>query len=121
MKEEPMITVGIVSADKIHFILSGEYLAKGETVTSEQTVSFQEGGICWQGQLYHELTFTPQDEGCSFALDDVTIGITYHWERQETQRFQGTLKLVIHEGKVTAINILPVEEYYALNRCSNIC
>ena len=111
MKEEPMITVGIVNAEHLHFILSGNYQAKGETVDGEQEASFQEGGICWQGQLYHELTFTPQDKQCSFLLDDVTIGISYHWERHEAQRFQGTLKLVVHEGKITAINILPVEEY----------
>lgn len=41
----------------------------------------------------------------------MTIGINFHWERQETQSFMGTLKLVVDEGKITAINILPVEDY----------
>ena len=74
-------------------------------------VSFQEGGINWNGNLYRELTFTPQDELNSFSLYDVTIGINFHWERQETQVFNGTLKFVVHEDKITAINILPVEDY----------
>ena len=111
MMKEPEINVGIVNAQEIHFSLNGRFFAKGETVCGEQSVSFSEGGILWNGNLYRELTFTPQDERTSFSLYDVTIGINFHWERQETQSFMGTLKLVVDEGKITAINILPVEDY----------
>lgn len=76
-----------------------QFFAKGETVCGEQQVAFSEGGILWNGNLYRELTFTPQDEHASFSLYDVTIGINFHWERQETQSFMGTLKLVVDEGK----------------------
>lgn len=107
MMKEPEINVGIVNAQEIHFSLNGRFFAKGETVCGEQSVSFSEGGILWNGNLYRELTFTPQDERTSFSLYDVTIGINFHWERQETQSFMGTLKLVVDEGKITAINILP--------------
>ena len=109
--KEPEINVGIVHAKEIHFTLNGNFFAKGETVCGEQKVSFSEGGILWNNNLYRELTFTPQDEQNSFSLYDVTIGINYHWERQETQVFLGTLKLVVDEEKIVAINILPVEEY----------
>lgn len=109
--KEPEISVGIVNAQEIHFSLNGNFFAKGETVCGEQQVAFSEGGILWNGNLYRELTFTPQDEHASFSLYDVTIGINFHWERQETQSFMGTLKLVVDEGKITAINILPAEDY----------
>ncbi len=109
--KEPEISVGIVNAQEIHFALNGNFFAKGETVCGDQVVSFQEGGIMWNGNLYRELTFTPQDELNSFSLYDVTIGINYHWERQETQVFMGTLRFVVHEEKITAINQLPVEDY----------
>ena len=109
--KEPEISVGIVNAQEIHFTLNGNFFAKGETVSADQIVSFSEGGILWNNNLYRELTFTPQDEQNSFSLYDVTIGINFHWERQETQVFSGTLKLVVEEEKIVAINILPVEEY----------
>lgn len=109
--KEPEISVGIVNAQEIHFTLNGSFFAKGETVSGDQTVSFSEGGILWNNSLYSELTFTPQEEQNSFSLYDVTIGINYHWERQETQVFLGTLKLVVDEKKIVAINILPVEDY----------
>lgn len=108
---EPVISVGIVNAQEIKFSLNMNYSAKGGTFRGEQVVTFNEGGILWNGNHYQELTFTPIEEGASFSLYDVTIGINFHWERQETQIFQGTLKLVIEEGKITAINILPVEDY----------
>ena len=109
--KEPEISVGIVNAQEIHFTLTGNFFAKGETVSDKQVVSFSEGGILWNGNLYRELTFTPQEEQNSFSLYDVTIGLNYHWERQETQVFTGTLKLVVDEEKIVAINILPVEDY----------
>ena len=109
--KEPEINVGIVSAKEIHFTLNGHFFAKGETVSGNQVVSFSEGGILWNDSLYRELTFTPQEDKNSFSLYDVTIGLNYHWERQETQVFSGTLKLVVDEEKIVAINILPVEEY----------
>ena len=109
--KEPEINVGIVHAREIHFTLNGNFFAKGETVSGKQAVAFSEGGILWNDNLYRELTFTPQDEQNSFSLYDVTIGINYHWERQETQVFSGTLRLVVEEEKIVAINILPVEDY----------
>lgn len=109
--KEPEISVGIVNAQEIHFTLNGNFFAKGETVYGKQVVRFNEGGILWNNNLYRELTFTPQDEQNSFSLYDVTIGINFHWERQETQMFLGTLKFVVHEDKITAINQLPVEDY----------
>ena len=109
--KEPEINVGIVSAKEIHFTLNGQFFAKGETVSDNQVVSFSEGGILWNENLFRELTFTPLEENNSFSLYDVTIGLNYHWERQETQVFSGTLRLVVDEDKIVAINILPVEDY----------
>lgn len=105
------INVGIVNAQEIKFSLNMNYSAKGGTYRGEQVVSFSEGGILWNGNLYQELCFVPIEEDASFSLYDVTIGINFHWERQETQIFQGILKLVVEEEKITAINILPVEDY----------
>ena len=113
LKEQPSVTVGIVSGQKIHFALNGAYSAKGETIEGDQTVEFSEGGILWNGNQYRELTFTPQSPQASFSLYDVTIGVNFHWERKETQVFLGTLRLVVEADQITAINELPVEQYLA--------
>ena len=107
----PIVSVGIVSGQKIHFALNTPYTAKGETIEGDQLVEFSEGGILWNGNTYRELTFTPQQPEASFSLYDVTIGVNFHWERKETQVFNGTLRLVVEADKITAINMLPVEKY----------
>ena len=109
--KEPNVTVGIVSAKKIAFTLNSPYVAKGEVITGEQTVEFAEGGILWRGTLYRNLTFTPQAADASFSLHDVTIGVNFHWERKETQVFEGTLRIVVEADQIVAINELPVEKY----------
>ena len=109
--EEPNVTVGIVSGQKIVFELNGDYTAKGETLVGMQTVELAEGGLLWRGQNYRSLRFKPQDDDASFTLHDVTIGVGFHWERQEKQTFRGMLRLVVEADKVLAINELPVEQY----------
>lgn len=109
--KQPDVTVGIVSAQKIHFSLNKPYLAKGEKVLGEQVVEFSEGGVLWNGNQYSQLTFHPQSADASFSLSDVTIGVNFHWEHKETQTFLGTLRFVVESDKIVAINELPVEKY----------
>lgn len=109
--KQPDVTVGIVSAQKIHFSLNKPYLAKGEKVLGEQVVEFSEGGVLWNGNQYSQLTFHPQSADASFSLSDVTIGVNFHWERKETQTFLGTLRFGVESDKIVAINELPVEKY----------
>ena len=109
--KQPDVTVGIVSAQKIHFSLNKPYLAKGEKLLGEQVVEFSEGGGLWNGNQYSQLTFHPQSADASFSLSDVTIGVNFHWERKETQTFLGTLRFVVESDKIVAINELPVEKY----------
>ena len=108
---QPDVKVGIVSADELRFCLNGTYTAKGEDITGEQVVSVSEGTIMWRGVQYRELIFVPKTSDTSFTIEDVIIGVNFHWERKQTQTFLGTLRLVVEEDKICAINELPVEKY----------
>ena len=110
-KKEPQVSVGIINGQQISFALNGSYIAKGETITGEQSVELTDGGIRWHGQQYRELLFTPQNDKASFSLYGVTIGVNFHWERQETQTFRGSLRLVVDADTIVAINELPAEQY----------
>src|SRR5574344_36585 len=109
--KKPEVSIGIVSAESIKFSLNSPYSAKGQTAEGNQEVHFEEGGIMWNENIYQRLTFKPQTKKASFSLYEVTIGKEFHWERQETQTFNGILQFIIEEGKIYAINILPVEDY----------
>jgi len=108
---EPEVSVGIMTTEKLCFCLNGAFRAKGEDVSGEQEVTIEDGGLKWNDNIYRDLTFRPQDENSTFSLHEVTIGKDFHWERQETQTFQGKLRLVVDEEKVVAINDLPIEQY----------
>ena len=59
-----------------------------------------------------EVTLSPSDlASCAFALNDVTIGIGFHWERHERQVFRGNFRLLKREAGLTVINDVPLEEY----------
>lgn len=111
--EEPRITVGILSGKEIKFSFPDSFTTPDGIKTSgEQTASYAEGKIVWKGKEYNELTFSPlQEEESVFELKDVTIGIHFHWERKETQRFKGALKIIIENETLTAINLIPIEAY----------
>jgi len=112
-KQEPIVSVGIVSGDEIRFQLNGTYTIGNKEVTGKQIVKFKDGQILWDSLLYQELCFTPQNDDISFTLEDVTIGVEFHWERKEAQTFLGKLRFVVDGDKLWAINELPVERYLA--------
>lgn len=110
---EPLVEVGIMSTDKINFVLDTPYTAKGETALGEQYVEYRDGGILWKGNVYSELTFQPCTtfQEAHFTLSDVAIGINFHWERRQSQSFHGTLSFIVYEEKLFAINHVPAELY----------
>ena len=108
---EQNVNVGIVRASNISFTLNGEYTANDGVFSGRQTVSYADGRISWMGKEYGELLFVPQTEDCSFSLEDVVIGVNFHWERKQTQTFLGTLRLIVDGEKIQVINTLPVERY----------
>ncbi len=108
---QPTVSVGIMSATQLNFSLSGAFSVHGIEVSDAQTVTAVADKIKWLGDLYDELIFEPLADDCRFTLKDVTIGVNFHWERRENQQFAGVLKLIVENGKVTAINIIDVEDY----------
>ncbi len=109
--EEPKIKVGIMSAAEVKFILDGEFHVSDNTVSGSQVATTDGKSIIWDGKEYSELLFEPANDDVSFWLEDVTIGVNFHWERKENQRFKGALKLIVENGKITPVNILGVEDY----------
>ena len=111
--QEPVITVGILSGKEIGFSFPKELISSdGIAICGIQQAVYRKGKICWQEKEYDELSFTPQQDTSSFfELQDVTIGINFHWERKEVQRFKGELKIIVEDDRLTAINIIPIEDY----------
>lgn len=108
---EPKVSVGILWSKEIVFALNGEYTFREGKVAQNNTVSYKDGQILWNGNYYTELCFEPQNFESSFTLKDVVIGINFHWERKEDQVFQGALKLIVENEMITAINLIGVEDY----------
>ncbi len=112
MSGVPRVKVGIMNEPEVDFVLFGEYrLADGTIVTGEQHAEVTaEGQVAWNGTVADVVTFEPSENGY-FELKGVTIGVNFHWERKEDQRFSGALHLIVENGKLTAVNVLPVEDY----------
>ena len=111
IKEEPIVSVGIVSTSKLCFSLNAPYTVRGSQRCGKQVVELSEGRILWENTLYDELLFEPTDAQSSFTLEDVTIGVNFHWERKEAQTFLGKLRFIVEDNNICAINELPVETY----------
>lgn len=114
--QEPQIRVGIMYQPEIIFRLNETYLLAPNGVPYEgiQKVNYREGKIWLNDEPVDEeiLVFEPvRYREASFELNDVTIGIQFHWERKEDQTFKGSLEIRIENEKLTAINILPLEDY----------
>ncbi len=93
------IRVGIYTRKEIRAVFHGEYKHGEEVISGEKE-------ICEAGW------YIPMSEDCSFSLMEVTIGIDFHWERNETQTFKGSLEVMkASNGELTAVNVLDIEDY----------
>ena len=117
IKPQPEVNVGIIYGEqKIDFEFNSPYrvsaLLENEplTVAGVQSVTCENGRVLWNGREYDELLFTPEGLG-TFWLRNVTIGVNFHWERREDQKFEGKLKFIVENGALTAINVIGVEDY----------
>ena len=111
-KQIPQVRVGIMNEPTIDFVLNGDYRVNGATCSGDQTACCVDGMVEWGGNRYSELLFEPVDvEQASFTLKGVTIGVSFHWKRQEDQAFKGALHLIVEDGKLTPVNVLSVEDY----------
>lgn len=107
----PTVKVGIVSASELHVDLLCPYRFGDAEFTGKQTFTLSSGLILWQGHEYESIELASIVPDASFEVDDVTIGVNFHWQRRETQRFRGNPRIIVEGDTLTLINILPVEEY----------
>lgn len=111
----PQVRVGILSSPAIRFTLTGLYtLPDGTLVSGTKEVSLSDSALAlnFEGRTYTSVEFTPTSyRGDSFEIEGVTIGVSFHWQRKENQRFRGALRIIVEDGKLTAINILDIEDY----------
>ena len=108
-RTQPLLSVGIMSAKEIEFEILSDGAGKRKAV-------MREGKIEYDGALYDELYFDAQTLSTQFAqpsfvLHGVTIGKDFHWQRDEDQKFAGSLKLIVEKGLLTAVNVVGVEDY----------
>lgn len=116
---EPNVEVGIVKNKKIHLYLKGNYFDKKTKKVFSGNISIYIHGkkivlkTTKNTYEYNEnIEIHPKniEENIS-EVKNVVIGIGFHWEQEELQKFQGSLKFIILNGEVQLINILPIEKY----------
>jgi SpoIID/LytB domain protein len=119
LREEPFISVGILTDKKIKFELYGDFSVFGskESFSGIFTAELIDDMIVCKSskqkvEAISELEFIPSDPVSeSFLLRDVIIGKKFHWERKEKQRFIFSLLLLKEGENIVAINRIPLERY----------
>ncbi|MDD3910984.1 MAG: SpoIID/LytB domain-containing protein [Bacteroidales bacterium] len=131
-RRQPFVSVGIMHADKIKFKLNGNYKLSGckpselhgecmcqsedKPYVGSQEVEQRGNELLFDGKFYKEFILTPvvdesNPDSETFWLRDVVIGVNFHWERKEDEKFKGFLKFIIDGGKACAVNMIGIEDY----------
>ena len=120
MMNIPTIEVGIMSAKTIEFQLNGCFRqatgeemgnAKGKASVSENSTFILQLGDRQQTFDNFVILEPVNEDEANFELYHVVIGVQFHWEREEMQRFKGKLKIYVENGMLTVVNILSLEDY----------
>jgi len=117
--KEPKVNVAIMTTEEVEFILYGDYKSSvlPDVFNGKMHAQIFNDKIVLMSNAtnfrpVNELLLSPIDDiSESFLIKDVTIGLQFHWEQKQNQRFNGSLKLIIEDGKLTIINVVSVERY----------
>lgn len=121
--QEPEIAVGLLRAPEIQVTLHGSYRLNEEMLSGRVTFRLNKehkgaGGLLSYragqktGRTTLPLTLVPVNYDQEVVeVHQITIGIDFHWQRQEDQLFRGSLRLVEEGGQLRAINVLKLEDY----------
>jgi len=121
VEREPVVAVGLMTgAESVVFELKGSYVnSDGEHLAGgSYRAERADNGVeivsenGWRGLSASECRLTPAESTATFIIRDVTIGIEFHWQQKQDQRFQGALKIKLNaDGRLTVINEIPIEGY----------
>jgi len=99
VRTQPRIEVFVTAGTQLRF----EIICDG---AGPQTVTYQDGRIDYNGVLYDELVFEADTISTLFAEPSFIL-----YDEEGTRRYAGTLKFIVENGKVQAVNILGAEDY----------
>ncbi len=109
------IAVGLMSEEKVQVKFEGTFYFsqdKDECVSGLEEFVADGEKIRWRDNLYDELYFSSKVSVLdTFEVRGVTIGVDFHWQKKENQRFRGALRLVVEADKITVINVIGIEDY----------
>lgn len=109
--QEPQLRVGIIHKKEIHINFLTPYLYEGEVYEGKHTFVYSEQQIDWNKARYPFLNFYATTPQAKFKIENVTIGIHFHWEKEEAQIFEGDLSIIIEQESLTAVNHIRLENY----------
>ena len=120
---QPLIEVGILSRNSIHFVLLSTYKLIGyqkdnpyrmeyySLPKGSYSCAYEDGMIRFQNKLFASLGFEPESDSGRFILNNVRIGIEFHWEQEMQQCFEGALLIKTENHRLLAINRIALERY----------
>ncbi|MCA1758158.1 MAG: SpoIID/LytB domain-containing protein, partial [Bacteroidales bacterium] len=118
MNNQPGIEVGIIAREELRFLLNGafkseknEAIPPGEYLAVVHANRISVSPVSGKKIEGDSFMLSPVNESSFFELKNVIIGVGFHWEQEENQRFQGALKLIPENGKVRAVNVIGLEDY----------
>ena len=126
--KEPMIRVGIILPEddiiSLHISFSDAQCYEIETSdhlyptcknTDQLSFNLVDGNLVIpelkiEDTIIKIIPFIP-DENPSTTLDGITAGRGFHWEKKIIASYWGTLEFTVIDGKLMAVNELPLEQY----------
>lgn len=111
--KEPIISVGILRASEISVDFSESFVCKdlGLKYSGHKEVTLKNGVPTIDGLDVTGLVFEPANGHSDFSIDNVQIGIGFHWDRRMRQTFGGSVKFVVDGDKIWTVNLIGVESY----------
>lgn len=119
--KEPRLRVGLMEGQpEISGCLHGHFRSPqypGQHFSGNFTIHSLGGEILFNaakggGMIARSSLSLLCEDQATFSLQNITIGVAFHWQRQEEQTFAGNLRILASgDNTLTAINDIALEDY----------
>ena len=117
INNEPLIKIGIIqNATQVSGKLNGKFRLNDVVISDVFRAEAKDGLIIFydcHGEVLarnDELLIENMGDG-NFTINDVIIGIDFHWQRSEPQTFAGSLSLLADGDSFVGVNKITLDSY----------
>ncbi len=111
-RKQQSVNVGLMCNTFVRINFNdGDYYIGWEKCESFEVFRFRNDKIEWRGLSFNTIEINAGSRFSTFEVENVPIGVDFHWQRTKNLRYKGNVVLSPRKGTIEVVNDIGIEDY----------